>query len=132
MRLHIVKPIYTQQRSKSINIDEIRRRPPTDMNLHQWSYPSHILSGGNLKHRKSKRNRFVKSKMQKSRLKKPICLSSTLIDYRRWNRRNAIFFSEELKMLPETFLLEEFCFVVKWLVHHMKSAMSALRKNRMH
>ena len=39
-----VKTIYTQQRSKSINIDEIRRKLPTDMNLLQWVIPwSHIV-----------------------------------------------------------------------------------------
>ena len=72
MCLQIVKTIYTQQRSKSINIDEIRRRPPD-----RYEPPSmgHTLvtycRGGNLKHRKSKRNRFLKSKLQKSRLKNP-------------------------------------------------------------
>ena len=39
MCLQIVNTIYTQQKSKSINIDEIRRRPPTEMNLLQWVIP---------------------------------------------------------------------------------------------
>ena len=70
MCLQIVKTIYTQQRSKSINIDEIRTRPPTDMNLLQWVIPwSHIV--GEVISSIKRVSRFLKSKLQKYRLKNP-------------------------------------------------------------
>ena len=113
MCLHIVKTIYTQQRSKSINIDEIRRRPPTDMNLVQWVIPwSHIVGEVISSIERVSEVGFLNLNCKNLDFK-PICFSSTLIDYRRQNWRDVILFLEELQMLPETFLLEEFCFVVK-------------------
>ena len=113
MCLHVVKTIYTQQRSKSINIDEIRTRPPTDMNLVQWVIPwSHIVGEVISTIERASEIGFLNLNCKNLDLKTHM-LSSTLIDYRRRNWRDAIFFSEELQMLPETFFLEEFCFVVK-------------------
>ena len=81
------KPIYTQQISKSISIDEVKRRPRSHIVGEAISSIGRVNEIGSI-------TRFTNP--YASLLHELIC--------RRRNWRNVIFFSEELQMLHRNLL----------------------------